>query len=157
MRIAVISDSHGRSDRIEEIIEAQPTARHIFFLGDLTADAENAGYIYPGRELHIVSGNCDIFKQYPCEATAEVCGHRIFYAHGHTLGVKYGTERLLKAAAENNCDIVLYGHTHVSSILYENGVYLVNPGSCARSRNGSESYAVIDIEKNGIMPIIVKT
>lgn len=156
MRIVVISDSHGRSDLAERIVEEQPTARHIFFLGDLTADAENLMYLYPQKELHAVSGNCDIFSPYPCEAIAEVAGHRIFYAHGHTLGVKYGTERLLRAAAENECDIVLYGHTHISKTVYENGIYLVNPGSCARPREGARSYAVIDIENNGIMPFIVR-
>ena len=62
----------------------------------------------------------------------------------------------LENAKKNGYDIVLYGHTHVSKILYENGVYVVNPGSCSCGRDFHESYAVIDIEKNGIMPIIVK-
>ena len=85
-----------------------------------------------------------------------MAGHGIFFTHGHTLGVKYGTERLVSAARAAGCDIALYGHTHASKVLYEDGMYVVNPGSCAEPRDGSKSYAVIDIEENGIMPIIIK-
>ena len=155
MRIVVISDSHKRSDIIDKILENQPTAEHVFFLGDNTADIEDFEYLYPQKKFHIVSGNCDYFSVYPSSAMAEVGGKRIFYTHGHTLSVKYGTERLIETAKANGCDIALYGHTHVSKILYENGVHIVNPGSCSQGRDFHESYAVIDIEKNGIMPIIV--
>ena len=40
MRIIVISDTHGRPSLIEKIIEAQPDAKDIFFLGDLIKDIE---------------------------------------------------------------------------------------------------------------------
>ena len=85
-----------------------------------------------------------------------VLGKKIFYTHGHTLSVKYGIGNLLKTAKDNGCDIALYGHTHTANIVYEDGVYIVNPGSCSQPRDSRASYAVIDIEKNGIMPIIVE-
>lgn len=155
MRIVVISDSHRRSGNVKKILDAQQNARHVFFLGDVTGDIEDLIKFYPDKIFHIVSGNCDIFSVYPAADIAEVEGHRIFFTHGHTLGVKYGTERLIAAARAAGCDIALYGHTHVSKTLYENGMYVVNPGSCAEPREGGKSYAVIDIEKSGIMPIII--
>ena len=39
---------------------------------------------------------------------------------------------------------------------YEDGLYIVNPGSVAMGRSAGNSYAIIDIEKNGTIPIIVK-
>ena len=155
MRIAVISDSHRRSGNIRKILDEQQNARHVFFLGDVTGDIDDLIKFYPDKIFHIVSGNCDIFSSYPSADIAEIGEHRIFFTHGHTLSVKYGTERLISAARTAGCDIALYGHTHVSKILYEDGLHVVNPGSCAEPREGGKSYAVIDIEKNGVMPIII--
>lgn len=155
MRITVISDSHRNVRAIRSILDAQPQTRHVFFLGDVTADIEDMNIEYPDKCFHIVSGNCDFFSNYPASGIETVGGHKIFYTHGHTLGVKHGTDNLIKTARLNGCKIALYGHTHVSQILYEDGIYIVNPGSCSEPRSGVPSYAVIDIEENGIMPIII--
>ncbi len=155
MRIVVISDSHGRTDVIDKVLQSQPQAQYVFFLGDKVSDIEDYEFIYPNKKFRVVSGNCDYNSFLPASGMETVGGVRIFYTHGHTLGVKYSLGNLIKSAKQNNCQIALYGHTHVSNILYEDGVYIVNPGSVSRSREGSESYAVIDITQNGIMPIII--
>lgn len=155
MRILILSDSHGKSSAVRQILDAQPDARYIFFLGDVTADIEDMPPLYPDKRFLIVSGNCDFFSLYPSSGIEIIGQHRIFYTHGHTLGVKYGTERLSSTARRNGCDIALYGHTHVSQAVYEDGLYLVNPGSCARPREGRAGYAFIDIEENGVAPVLV--
>ena len=154
MRLLVISDSHRKGNIVEDIIQKEPTARHIFFLGDNTSDIEDFQYLYRDREFHICSGNCDFVKEFPLYDIISIAGHNIFYTHGHEFSVKSSTGVLLQKAKNLGCDIVLYGHTHISLIQYEDGVYVVNPGSCAQSRSGPCSYAVIDIENGGIMPII---
>lgn len=154
MRILVISDSHKRGDIVEKIIKREKDATDIFFLGDITSDIEDFTYLYTDRRFHIVSGNCDFMSPYRASDICTIGGVRIFFTHGHTLGVKYGIERLKSTAIDNNCTVALYGHTHVSRISYEDGLYIVNPGSCSCSREGGNSYAVIDITKGGIMPII---
>ena len=156
MRIVVISDSHKRSDIVEKILDAQPEAKAVFFLGDNASDIEDLQYLYPNMRFFILSGNCDYFSTFPSTNMVTFAGKKIFYTHGHTLSVKYGTDNLFKTARQNGCNIALYGHTHISDILYEDGVYFVNPGSCSNARNGKPSYAVIDIEKNGIIPFIVE-
>ena len=156
MRILVISDSHGRCGRIEQIIEAQPTAKHIFFLGDCVRDIEDYPYIYADRTFHIVSGNCDYASTYKSADTVVLEGKKIFITHGHHLSVKSGIARLKAYAEIENADLVLFGHTHIATKEYANGVHFVNPGSISSAREGSCSYAVIDIEKNGIMPIHIE-
>ena len=155
MRITVISDSHKSERTVREILEEREDSKHIFFLGDVTPDIEDMNLEFPDKNFYIVSGNCDYFSCHPTSDIATVCGKRIFYTHGHTLGVKHGIERLLETAKQLNCNIALFGHTHTSQILYEDGIYLVNPGSCSQPRDSHKSYAVIDIEENGIMPIII--
>lgn len=156
MRLVVISDSHKRTDIIEKILLAQPTAEAVFFLGDNSSDIEDYEFLFPQKKFYILSGNCDYFSNYPSTDIANFGDRKIFFTHGHTLGVKGGIGNLLKTAKQNGCDIALYGHTHIANILYEDGIYIVNPGSCSSPRSGRASYAVIDIEKNGILPVIVE-
>ena len=156
MRIVVISDSHGYGSVVDKIIRREKDAEAVIFLGDVTNDIEDFTYEYTDKQFVIVSGNCDIFPQYPYTAVAKFGGVNIFAAHGHTLNVKYGLGSLIQAARQQDCQIALYGHTHVPFTKYEDGIYIVNPGSCARSRDGNNSYAVIDIRDNGILPNIIR-
>ena len=155
MRIVVISDSHKRTNVIDNILSAEPEASHVFFLGDNVSDLDDFEFLYPQKIFHKVSGNCDYISNEPCVNIEIIENKKILYTHGHTYGVKYGTDRLIESAKNNAYDIVLYGHTHISKILYEDGIYIVNPGSCSKPRDGLRpSYAVIDITEQGIMPII---
>lgn len=156
MRIIVISDSHKNTRCIEKILDAQPDAKYVFFLGDNASDIEDFEFLYPDKRFFAVSGNCDYFSTLPTIGVEVVGGVKILYTHGHTLGVKYGTERLTEAARNSGCKLALYGHTHVSKILYDDGLFVVNPGSCSSPREGRPSYAVVDITEKGIMPIIVE-
>ena len=156
MRIAVISDSHGHGNVVDKIIRRETEAEIIILLGDVTHDIEDFTYEYTDKKFYIVSGNCDVFSSYPYTAVANVGGINIFIAHGHTLGVKGGTGALAAAARQSDCTIALYGHTHGPNIKYEDGLYIVYPGSCARSRDGCNRNAVIDIRDNGILPSIVR-
>lgn len=156
MRILVISDSHRRTDVIDRILSSQPDAGYVFFLGDNVGDIEDFEFIYPDKKFCVVSGNCDFASPVPTVGVEFVNGKKILYTHGHNFNVKYTTENLKKTARDNNCHIALFGHTHISKILYEDGLYIVNPGSCAKPRESRASYAVIDITDSGIMPIIVE-
>lgn len=157
MRLLVLSDSHKKSGVLDRIIRKEQTAKNIFFLGDVTEDIENLKFEYTDRNFYIVSGNCDYFSSYKTFDFITLKNTKILYTHGHHFGVKSGNYgALLKFAKENGCQIALYGHTHIASITYEDGVYLVNPGSVSLSREGPVSYAVIDILENGILPQIIK-
>ena len=61
------------------------------------------------------------------------------------------SEQLVNRAKELNCDIVCFGHTHVSFLDRVDGVTLVNPGSLSHSRDGKPcSYAILDINEDDI-------
>lgn len=156
MRVVVISDSHGCGSIVDRIIRREKDAEVIIFLGDVTSDIEDFTYEYTDKKFYIVSGNCDRFSQYPYSSVVEIGGVKVFATHGHTLGVKGGLGGLIQAARQSECQIALYGHTHIPNIKYDDGLYIVNPGSCARSRDGGNSYAVIDIRENGVLASIVR-
>ena len=155
MRILVISDSHGRHSAVEAAIESQPSAKHVFFLGDCLKDIEYFDAFFPDRTFHKVRGNCD-FSSDEKEFDFITLGNRkILFTHGHGFSVKSGLTRLKSFAHGAGADIVLYGHTHVANTEYADGLYLVNPGSIGHSRGGRCSYAVIDIINSQVMPIII--
>lgn len=152
MRILVISDSHGDSYAVRQAIAEQPTAKIMFFLGDGEHDLDFLDSSASRLFVHKVKGNCDFGSSLPAYVVDEVNGVRIYACHGYAEQVKYGTSALRERAADSKVSIALYGHTHVADTTYDNGIWLVNPGSI---RQGS--YAVIDITENGgIMPIIMK-
>lgn len=155
MRILVISDSHGNTGVIDKILNAQPQARYVFFLGDKVDDIEDFEILYPDKVFYSVSGNCDYGSMLPTIGAETVNGVRVLYTHGHTMGVKGTVQHLIKTARDNNCGVALYGHTHIANTLYDDGIWIVNPGSCSRPREGKPSYAVIDITDKGIMPVII--
>lgn len=157
MRLLVLSDSHGKSERLEEIIRKETDALHIFFLGDLVRDIENLVFLFPERTFHIVAGNCDYFAAEKSVDTVKLAGKKILFTHGHNFRVKHGSAEYLESfARQNGCDIALYGHTHIPDIDIRGGIFLVNPGSVGHSRSGPETYAVIDITGDKIIPKTIK-
>lgn len=154
MRLIVISDTHGRGSVIDRVLRREDKAREVFFLGDVVTDIEDVKNMYPDKNFHIVRGNCDYSCDYPLYDIAEYDCATVYFTHGHKHFVKSGVEDILAAAKGVGANIALYGHTHISSVTYEDGVYLINGGSLALPRDGKPSYAVIDIDKSGILPTI---
>ena len=68
----------------------------------------------------------------------------------------FGTALLEKRAAEENCDIVLYGHTHVPRIDYIAGRYYLNPGSLRQPAEGHPGYIELNLDGKNTVPIRVE-
>ncbi len=153
MRLLVLSDSHGNPSAIQSAIEAQPSATTILFLGDGMRDLESLESQYSQKTFYKVSGNCDLASLEPSTRLLEFAGKRVMMTHGHEYMVKFGNAQALHTARRNQCDLLLYGHTHLPFCDYVDGLYVMNPGSVAR-RN-SHSYGFVDITPAGIIGNIV--
>lgn len=151
MRILVVSDVHGRVDRLYEAIEQQPTARDVIFLGDGLRQAEDAQERYPDRTFYLVPGNCDFGSTLIPVRQETFGGKRFYFTHGHRHDVKYTLYRLEMAAREAGADIALFGHTHVPCEEYVDGLYLFNPGSLGYEG----TYGYVDIVGGGIRTAVV--
>lgn len=154
MRIIVISDTHGSFHALESVFLRNSDADWFFHLGDGERDldsflAENPQYTE--KVIH-VSGNCDIGSLSPGYFILPVGEHRIFATHGNVFSVKSTLEHLKRTARENNCDIVLFGHTHIRFNGYEDGLYILNPGSAGCPQDGkAPSFGHIDISDAGVV------
>ena len=117
MEFLVLSDSHGRTKNILEALSLQiRNLDGIIFLGDGLRDLM---YCDTGDiPIYSVGGNCDaggFFAGLSSDGMRilELGGKRIMLTHGHLYGVKSTLSRLIYAAADNDIDVVMFGHTHV--------------------------------------------
>jgi len=153
LRILVLSDSHGDASAVLRAIREQPKAELVLHLGDGEEDMAEARALFRDRMFLQVRGNCDFASALPATDTMMVKGIRLFFTHGHLYSVKCGDDRLREAARSCHADVALYGHTHMAETDYEDGLYLMNPGS-VRGANGS--YGIVDITDAGIVTAIVR-
>ena len=155
MRIIVISDTHGRENRLRNILADQPEAEALICLGDGVKRVEEVMEEYPHIRLFAVRGNCDASAFHRDFDILELSGKQLLIAHGHTYGEKFGMEKFLSSARNLGVDMALYGHTHVADNTYLDGLYILNPGSVALG-DPYNSYATIDIVKGQIFPNIIR-
>ena len=165
MRLLIVSDSHGRYERLSELLDRQRGVDALIFLGDGLADLERADAYSRGFIVFAVKGNCDSFslrlrESAPEESVINLDGCRFLLMHGHTRGVKYGLTNAIYAAREREADILLFGHTHecVEKYIPEGEEYsldkplrIFNPGSLGSSGDGYGYFGLIEIRKNGIL------
>ena len=156
MRILILSDSHGNKAALQKILMRHCDIKEIFFLGDCVKDIEGLKDSFADRVFHIVSGNCDPFSTALSSDICAIGGIKIFYTHGHRFFVKGGYNSLIEAARLRGCTLAICGHTHIPYTTYDNGVYLVNPGSVSLPRDGKASYAIADIVESGISVSIME-
>ena len=157
-----MSDSHGSAAVLEQIISANPNADMFIHLGDGEREVAGIRLKYPNINLVSVRGNCDWGRESPDYAIAE-CGNaadgesvKIFCTHGHRYYVKDGTETLRSVARDNGCKAALFGHTHERYIACEDGIDIMNPGSCRSPRDGMKpSYGFIDVTEAGVFMNII--
>ena len=149
MRILVVSDTHGDDWALRRAVAEQPEAKLVFHLGDGVEEALTVAEENPRRTFLIVRGNNDwrAGRSVPETGVYTAAEKRIFYTHGHRYDAKAGLYRLIGAAREQQADILLFGHTHAAMTDYDDGLYILNPGSLAYGHPG---YGIIDITDAGI-------
>ena len=146
-----MSDSHGSKYSLEKVISENSEADMFIHLGDGEREIAEIRVQYPNIDLRSVSGNCDWTKESPAYLIVEAAGKRLFCSHGHRYMVKSGTMLLRGVARENGCDAALFGHTHERYIACDDGIDIMNPGSCSCPRDGNKpSYGIIDINEAGL-------
>ncbi len=147
MRILVLSDSHGDFPSLKLAVEGETDADAIIYLGDGLNDLTHIENLISKKPFVAVKGNCDsFFSEYPERSVEIFGGKKIYCTHGYREQVKFGLETLKTNALYSEADIALFGHTHTPFSAYENGLYLLNPGSVRQNSCG-----IIDITPQGII------
>ena len=146
MKIFCIGDTHGKLNKVRDIWPKLKDIDLIAHTGDHYQDAAALA-----SELCVpviaVAGNCD--SSGPSSEIIETEYGRILLTHGHRDHVKYDLQRLKYRALEAECRAVIFGHTHQSLIVEDDGIYFVNPGSLPLPRDEKNgSYAIVRTAEN---------
>lgn len=143
MKIIVASDNHGNFNAIRKILIDNPNADYYWHLGDSCFDD-----LTLLRPFISINGNNDYNSSLPNQRIIELGNFRFLLIHGHRQ-LSPDMEYFVKYAKEANCNIVLYGHTHIFDNRIIEGIHFINPGSCSFNRDGDEpTYCLIEINNN---------
>ncbi len=149
MKILVLSDSHSGLSFMRACIQAvKPDA--MIHLGDYFADGKDMAEEFPHIPMHQVPGNCDRYRMvayHPEQICYPVGGVKLFMTHGHNQKVKMTLALLKKEAREAGAQAALFGHTHSPYCCQEDGLWVLNPGSCG---SYSGSVGLIEIKDGQI-------
>ncbi len=149
LRILIMSDSHGRNENVElaiaQVREEIGEFQMLIHLGDV-GDAREIESL-AGVPCYIVRGNTDYDAKLLNANVIKASGHRIFATHGHLYQVDMRLDLLRFAALENDCDIAMYGHTHVPYLEEDpDDVTILNPGSISKPRQADHRYTYMVME-----------
>lgn len=154
MQFLVLSDSHGRADRLIRVAEEHPDIRAVLFLGDGLSDIAQLSARFPDLSIRAVRGNCDglsLAYHAETEDLFDLFGCRVLMFHGHTHGVKWDTLSAEAYAQKKGARVLLFGHTHepLERYLPEKEMWMFNPGSIGHPYDGRPTYGILDILPDG--------
>ena len=170
--ILIVSDTHGRAGRLNELIEyrqkliknGEPlTLIHLCDgLSDLFSSAR-----YDNLISYAVRGNCDFGctdrmspygEEMPIYRLIHIDKYKVFITHGHAFSVKGGYDEICREASNQGADFALFGHTHMPMLEYikkgsirgvEKDLVLFNPGSLGEMFDGT--FGNLSISENGFL------
>jgi putative phosphoesterase len=150
MKIAIISDTHNRVDRVRRALDElrRRGVRTVLHCGDI----QNAAVVecFADFDVHFVFGNCD-YDQGQLRLTMadigatlhgrfgrlELCGKKIAFTHGHDYGLLQDLEY------SEEYDYLFHGHTHVAVDRQAGPTRVINPG--ALQRVAVPTFVILDL------------
>lgn len=147
MKLLIFSDSHGNVANMEDAVRLERPDR-ILHLGDLVRDAQALQEKFPDIPVTLVPGNCDGRRPDLPEQrvfTLENC--KLLMTHGHIYHVKLSPAAAIRAAREAGANLLLFGHTHEAVCEFQQGLWVVNPGSVGSLAR--PTYAVAILAQDG--------
>jgi len=111
MKILIVSDTHGRHQNLETVLEKEKPLDMLIHLGDVEGGDD---YIRLVAEcpLQVVAGNNDFYSDLPIERIFQIGKYSVLMTHGHYYYVNGGLSHIRRAIDEKKLDIVMFGHTH---------------------------------------------
>ena len=140
---------------MEDMVRLEHPDR-ILHLGDLVHDAQALQEKFPDIPVTFVPGNCDGRRpDLPEQRVFTLEGCRLLMTHGHIYHVKMGPGAAIRAAREAGAHLLCFGHTHEVYCEFQNGMWVVNPGSIGSL--AKPTYAVAVLEDGGAVCYISTT
>ncbi|MBS7620927.1 metallophosphoesterase family protein [Candidatus Bathyarchaeota archaeon] len=159
--VGVISDTHvpARAKEIpKRVFEIFEKVDYIVHAGDLV-DLSVIDRLEQLAPVLAVYGNMDgpeIRGKLPKMNSAKIFDWKIGVMHDP--GVLFGMGKMREIAKQNGFNVLVYGHTHHSSIKWEGEILFINPGSPTNPLPpfaAKPTVALLRVTKEKIVPEIV--
>lgn len=150
MKFLVMSDTHGRYDKVEEIVKLwRNDVDYIFHTGD--SEAAPTDPIWSQVD-GVVRGNMDFSADYPTDRLVDTPVGKVLLVHGHLDQVNQSNRYLLAKGRSVGASFIFHGHTHVLYAQMADGILIANPGSVFQSRgpHPERTYMIVEIHTNHI-------
>ncbi len=153
-KICCLADTHipDRADNLEEIIERikEFDIDMIFHAGDLTS-FEVYEKLNKLAKTYAVRGNMDYFyglNNFPVKQKIEIGNFKFLLFHGSGIYPRGDELQLYYKTKEENCNIIVTGHTHKPTFKKFKDIYIINPGSTGDPRYYHGTFMIIYLEEN---------
>lgn len=152
VRIGVISDTHilDRGGHVPQVVlDAFKQVDLILHAGDIVCLGVIEELESVCSKVVAVAGNMDqeaVKKKYPVKLVLEILGQRVGLMHGAGAGLNL-PELLKDAFKEDDCDLIIFGHSHKPMNERIDGILFFNPGSATDLSAAHSSYGIIELNK----------
>lgn len=150
MKLLIVSDTHGRHERLEAAIKKEKPFDMMLHLGDVEGQEEYIEALVD-CPVKFVKGNNDFYSDLPDDLTVQAGDMKIFMTHGHMHSVYYGTAKIEQMARSKGANVAIYGHTHMPVIDKQKDMLILCPGSIEypRQMGRRPSYVIIKTDEKG--------
>lgn len=157
MRILIVSDTHGKDENLEYVLEHCGRIDGLIHAGDVHHSADHIR-LMAGCPVYMVAGNNDFFSDLPEEVTFSLGKYRCLLTHGHVYCVNAGYETIRREGRARGVDVVIFGHTHRPFVEIGDDLIVLNPGSISYPRqDGKEcTYIIMEIDSQGRAEIFLE-
>lgn len=151
-RLLIVSDSHGNIGKIDDILRKYENNYDYFIhLGDRVYDM--ISFKDNVKNLIAIKGNIELQNPLQTdfgtqETILEIEGMKIFITHGSRYSVESTLVFLKKHAKKIGAQVVLFGHTHIKFLEFEDGILLFNPGALT-----DNDYGILELENGEVTSI----
>jgi putative phosphoesterase len=161
MKIAIVSDSHGRERTVRRALALirDRGIRIVLHCGDI--DEVGTVELFRGFDAHFVFGNCDGDREGIRQAVADIGGtlHDSWgqlEIEGCKIAFLHSDDQQLMREVEQSgqFDFLFYGHTHQAKEHRTGPTRVINPGALHRAR--PKTFLVLDLESRATEQVIVE-
>jgi uncharacterized protein len=140
MLIGALSDTHGRLDTARAAVKLLRKRKAEYFIHCGDVGSEQILDLFAGFRAAFVWGNCDSdtygLQRYAAIVGIQCCGaFGRLTLEGSTISLLHGDDhrRMQQILAEQDCDYLFSGHSHVKDMRDVGRIRLVNPGALHRA------------------------
>ena len=147
MQIGIISDTHGQVPNA--VHDALAGVDHILHAGDV-GPMEVITELASIAPVSAVLGNTDHSIQLP-QMCVQTFVSQKFLVH-HIVDLPVPSQLVRVAIADEQPNVVVFGHTHMPYSEHHDGVLFLNPGSASNPRGSSApSVAIVECNESSLI------